>query len=379
MKPAARQRTMVVLLALSLALNACLIIAIRNPGHPSAPAVLTTSSARRENPASAHPPSSAHVTPGAPATPPPESAVPRDQPKTVQEFLDKFNSMDNSLTGKELSDARSQVISLSAEILTIEEQRTLADSLRNKVYHSSVACSLAFRYADSDRKAGMEWLIQESKFDGASSAPLIYALRLKFDTFPADDLARFGNDAQKAQLIEGMMGSATIEVTRQALIYLKEHPEVDRQNGNLTPLCFDSSMKAGKYQDTLSLYTILEDPYTKAQILGQVFTRASASDPKLAQDLLKTVKGEQERNIAIRNIAESWGLAEPDKVASWVNNLPGANEQDAAKEGLVTALMNSDPSSSLEWARSISDQGRREKSLAELRKIYEITHPGLLK
>ncbi len=298
---------------------------------------------------------------------------------SVNSFIERFNSIDSSLSGVALREARSQAINLAAEKLTLDDLESLADSIRSKVYHTDLSGYLAVRYANEDPKRGMEWIIKQSNFEDSSSASLTFGQLCKFETFPVNDLIKFGSDKKKSLFIEGIIKNASFEVTRDALKYLNENPSVSQQNGNLIPKLFESSLHNGEYRESLELYKVLNDASLRKQILGRVFEHASAENPKLSKELLISIISEPERNLAIQNIALTWGISEPDKVAGWIDTLPNTKEQDAAKEGLVSVLAQSDPYSSLEWARSIGDRELRHAVVAKLAKQFEISNPELFK
>jgi hypothetical protein len=299
--------------------------------------------------------------------------------KSVSDFQDKFDSIDENLSGSKLVEARMKLMLLASKTLSLGDLESLADQLRGKVYHSSITGFLALRLAEEDPKKGFEWLIKESKWEDSSSASLAFAGACKFDSFPADVLDKFGSNKKKALFIEGMMSNASYNATRDALAYLAIHPEVSRLNGNLVPLCFDSSLQKGNLKETLELCKVLDGKPLKKAMIDKIFAHASSSDPKSAQQLLQSVHNESDRSVAILSLAASWGDSQPDKVAEWVSQLSTPQEQDAAKEGLVRAITHSDPASALEWARSISDTGRRDALVSKLVKQFNISDPDLVK
>lgn len=299
--------------------------------------------------------------------------------KTAESFLKAFTSIDAKLGGFELRDARSRLIMLAANNLSIDELTLLSNSIREKVYHGEISCMLALRYATENPTQGLEWLIQESIWMDNSSATLAYASAREFDSFPTDDLNRFQNDEKKALFIRGIMKSASASVATSALDYLAVHPDISKQDGTLISKCFKPILKSGKFKESLSLSQSLNDESAKKNMLSIVFSSACNTSPTTAKSLLTSIQDESDRSIAIKSIAGSWGTLEPDKVANWANGLPNLREQDAAKEGLVGAIFDSDPSSALEWARSIHDEDRRESVVAKLVENLRVTDPELLR
>jgi hypothetical protein len=304
------------------------------------------------------------------------------EPKVVDDFVNEFRIIDERLSGVDLRESRLKLMSLAAANLTIEELKELADSSIDKVYHTDLTGFIALRYAAEDPKRGIDWLIQESKIEDSSSASMAFASSCKFDSFPADVLDKFASDKKKALFLQGLMSQASVDLNRDALKYLQLHPEVGRQNGNLIPSCFDKMLENGEFQNSLDLCSILEEPSLRKQEQGKVFEKAALMNSALALELLESMhndSNDSERNVAITSIATSWGYSQPDKVAAWVDRLPTQQEQDSAKEGLVMAITHSDPSSALEWARSINDKSRRETLVFKLVETLSITDPDLIR
>lgn len=299
--------------------------------------------------------------------------------ETAEDFLGRFNSIDQKLTGLALREERSRLIDLAARKLSLQDLAKLAQSVRNKVYHEELSGRLALRYSAENPMAGLRWLIAESRWDDASSASLTYALSRSFEFFPESDINEFISDKKKALFIEGVVKSASIDVSRNALEYLITHPEIAMQNGNLISSCFDPSLSKGDFKGALLLANVLPNGSSKNEVLTRIFETASSVDPNSAKLLLDGVHDGPERSVAVKSIADSWGRSEPDKVASWASGLKAPQDQDAAKEGLVDAIIHSDPSSALEWAQSIRDKGRRELVIAKLEERIRVSDPDLLK
>ncbi len=299
----------------------------------------------------------------------------RNALKTARDFENEFLSIDKNLTGLELRKARLQLIALAGQNLDIGSLQALADSLRSKVYHSGLSGLVALKYANDDPEKGIEWLIQESGFEDSSSASLAFAASHTFDSFPKSILDRFLSNKKKALFLEGLMKQASVEITREALKYIQDHPEVGRQNGNLIASSFDTKLEKGEFTDALVLCSSLNNPSLKNQILGKVFDKTAAQDPAIALALLSSIHQGTERSIAITAIATSWGYSEPDKVADWAGQLSTSQDRDSAKAGLAEAISHVDPSSAMEWARSISNHKQREILISKLMATLSITDP----
>ena len=60
-----------------------------------------------------------------------------------------------------------------------------------------------------------------------------------------------------------------------------------------------------------------------------------------------------------------WTLTEPVAASTWLRAQPAGPSRDAGIAGLALATFDTDPSASLTWAASISDETKRAESLTK--------------
>lgn len=296
----------------------------------------------------------------------------------VDDFLFELNRIDETMSGAELRNARLQLLSELGSTLDLNELEKLAGSIRSKIYHTDISGILASRFAVEDPEAGMAWLIKESEWEDGSSASMAFASAAQLDRLPINELNSFASNKKKSLFLQGLTGSANFEVIKDAMLYLDAHPDVSNINGNLRGDFIRGKLEGGNFQEAYELSDIPTEQKTRNQLKRETFRAVALEDPTLAQKMLSSVQPQNERNVVIRSIANSWGTSEPEKVANWVNQLESVADRDSAKAGLAMAILHQDAVSSLEWVSSIENKDWRSELMRDMHKTLKITAPHLL-
>lgn len=83
------------------------------------------------------------------------------------------------------------------------------------------------------------------------------------------------------------------------------------------------------------------------------------ADPVSAVKGAMTIRDPEMRGGGLRVATSEWSKTDPDLAARWINKLSPGADRDAAIEGMVGGLAETDQKKALEWAASITDEGRR--------------------
>jgi len=112
--------------------------------------------------------------------------------------------------------------------------------------------------------------------------------------------------------------------------------------------------------------TSLEDERLRSGAAGKVAGRLVGQDVRQAAAWTEGLADLASKGRAATEVIDRWTRDDPDSAGEWLNRFPKSVEMDAARERFAYGIDERDPMSSLAWAQTITDTGRREETLRRI-------------
>ena len=110
----------------------------------------------------------------------------------------------------------------------------------------------------------------------------------------------------------------------------------------------------------------LTDERLRAGAAGKVAGRLVGEDVRLAATWTEGLPDLASKGRAATEVIDRWTRDEPDAAGEWLNRFPKSAEMDAARERFAFGIDERDPMSSVAWAQTITDTGRREETVRRI-------------
>lgn len=110
----------------------------------------------------------------------------------------------------------------------------------------------------------------------------------------------------------------------------------------------------------------LTDERLRAGAVGKVAGRLVGEDVRQAAAWTEGLPDLASKGRAATEVIDRWTRDEPDAAGEWLNRFPKSAEMDAARERFAYGIDERDPMSSLAWAQTITDTGRREETVRHI-------------
>ena len=110
----------------------------------------------------------------------------------------------------------------------------------------------------------------------------------------------------------------------------------------------------------------IQDERLRAGAAGKVANRLANEDVQKAAAFTETLTDLNAQGRAATEVIDRWTRDQPDAAGEWLNRFPKSAEMDPARERFAYGIDERDPVSSLAWAQTITDTGRREDVLRHI-------------
>lgn len=173
-----------------------------------------------------------------------------------------------------------------------------------------------------------------------------------------------GNPGDNWNLVGAIHGLAKVDVGQAAEVV--ESMNFGEARGRALDVVFEKLWKQDADQ-TKAWVNGIADERLQAGAAQRVADRLAESDPKVAATWIESLTQPQAKARAAASIIEKWSGQDPNATGEWVNrNFPANADNDRVREAFAYSIDNRDPQSSLAWAATITDQGRRDETLSRI-------------
>jgi hypothetical protein len=173
-----------------------------------------------------------------------------------------------------------------------------------------------------------------------------------------------GNPEENWNMVGAIHGLAKMDVGQAATAL--ESMNFGEARGRALDVVFERMWKQDAEQ-TKAWINGIADERLQAGAAQRVADRLADSDPKVAASWIESLTQPQAKARAAAGIIEKWSGQDPNATGDWVNrNFPASPENDRVREAFAYSIDNRDPQSSLAWAATITDQGRRDETISRI-------------
>jgi hypothetical protein len=173
-----------------------------------------------------------------------------------------------------------------------------------------------------------------------------------------------GNPEENWNMVGAIHGLAKMDVGQAATAL--ESMNFGEARGRALDVVFERMWKQDAEQ-TKAWINGIADERLQAGAAQRVADRLADSDPKVAASWIESLTQPQAKARAAAGIIEKWSGQDPNATGEWVNrNFPATPENDRVREAFAYSIDNRDPQSSLAWAATITDQGRRDETISRI-------------
>lgn len=95
------------------------------------------------------------------------------------------------------------------------------------------------------------------------------------------------------------------------------------------------------------------------QLIGSAGYSLMMADPEKGAEFLMEDATEENLSSRYQTIVSGWANRDLNAAGEWLNAQPASPAQDGARSGFAMQVARRDPESAMEWAKSVSDEGRR--------------------
>lgn len=173
-----------------------------------------------------------------------------------------------------------------------------------------------------------------------------------------------GNPGENWNMVGAIHGLARVDLGQAANAI--ESMNFGEARGRALDVVFDRLWKEDPDQ-AKSWVNGLSDERLQSGAAQRVADRLADSDPKVAAAWIDSLSQPQAKARAAAGIIEKWSGQDPNATGEWVNrSFPASPENDRVREAFAYSIDNRDPQSSLAWAATITDQGRRDETVSRI-------------
>ncbi|MFM7180104.1 MAG: hypothetical protein ACKO2G_01360 [Verrucomicrobiales bacterium] len=173
-----------------------------------------------------------------------------------------------------------------------------------------------------------------------------------------------GNPQENWNMVGAVHGLAKTDLGQAASAL--ESMNFGEARGNALDVVFAKMWKQDPEQ-TKTWINSIGDERLQAGVAVRIADRLADSDPKVAATWIESLTQPQAKARAAADIIEKWSGQDPNATGDWVNrNFPANQENDRVREAFAYSIDHRDPQSSLAWAGTITDQGRRDETVTRI-------------
>jgi hypothetical protein len=173
-----------------------------------------------------------------------------------------------------------------------------------------------------------------------------------------------GNPQENWNMVGAIHGLAKMDLGQASNTL--ESMNFGEARGRALDIVFDRMWKQDPEQ-AKDWVTGIADERLQAGAAQRVADRLAESDPKVAAAWIDSLTQTQAKARAAAGIIEKWSGQDPNATGEWVNrSFPASPDNDRVREAFAYSIDNRDPQSSLAWAATITDQGRREETVSRI-------------
>ena len=173
-----------------------------------------------------------------------------------------------------------------------------------------------------------------------------------------------GNPQENWNMVGAIHGLAKMDLGQAAGAI--ESMNFGEARGRALDIVFDRMWKQDAEQ-AKDWVNRIADERLQAGAAQRVADRLADSDPKMAAAWIDSLTQPQAKARAAAGIIEKWSGQDPNATGEWVNrSFPASPENDRVREAFAYSIDNRDPQSSLAWAATITDQGRRDETVSRI-------------
>ncbi len=115
----------------------------------------------------------------------------------------------------------------------------------------------------------------------------------------------------------------------------------------------------------------MEESEVKTQVGEDVAERWAREDPAKAAEWVARMPEGETRSESMEEVVSQWARKDPTATAEWLNQFPAGELMDEPIQRFVREVVRKDPETALTWAEAIVDEERKERTVADVKRVAE--------
>lgn len=214
------------------------------------------------------------------------------------------------------------------------------------------------------------------------------------DTSEEGDGGMFGG---RKMMLSGLFSTMAAQDQNAAFQRLSQLEEKDERSVALMGIAQSASGDDESMKRLLSHISSLPDADERNDVRNNLLSQMAMSDPEKAQGLIKDLPADekftavdrignsmlmndpkkgaayllengdpQKKSQTYEKVVGSWARNDPNAAGNWLNDQPAGPELDSAKSSFANIVTDRDPTSAMEWAKSISAEEQRGNAVEQV-------------